>query len=179
MAKKAVKKKVTPKKKVPKYVAKKTMLQESIGHWYYNGNMEISNKFGFLYLMINRTEGMAYIGKRQFWKYKKGSMTKTGANTWRLYKSSSSHIEECIKEGDEFSYHMLGVFETRAWLSYGEAYLQMALDTLTARDEKGNRLWYNNQVAPVKYIPKRSDIELKTLEDAFNSAHKLTSLIGK
>jgi hypothetical protein len=40
-------------------------------------------------------------------------------------------------------------------------------------------LWYNNQVAPVKYIPKRSDIELKTLEDAFNSAHKLTSLIGK
>jgi len=179
MAKKAVKRKVTPKKKVPKYVAKKTMLQESIGHWYYGDDMDISNKFGFLYLMVNRTEGMAYIGKRQFWKYKKGSMTKTGANTWRLYQSSSSHIEECIKEGDEFSYHMLGVFETRAWLSYGEAYLQMALDTLTARDAKGNRLWYNNQVAPVKYIPKQSDTELKTLEDAFNTAHKLTLLIGK
>jgi hypothetical protein len=167
-----------PAKKKPArkaaYVPKKVMLKKELGHWNYSGtDRDVSNCFGFIYLMYNHTTGMSYIGKRQFWSFRRGSMVKTGAALWRLYKSSSSHVKEAVKNGDEFSYYMLGVFDTRAWTSYSEAHLQMVFDCLTERSTEGERMWYNNQIAPIKYIPKQDDKQLNELNLCIERGHKI------
>jgi len=161
-------------KKKAKYVPKDTKLKEELGHWNYTGkDRKLAESFGFLYLMVNKQTGMAYVGKRQFWAFKRNSMTKTGAALWRLYKSSSSHVKAAIKGGEAFEYHILGVFETRAWLSYTEAYLQMVLQTMTERASDGERMWYNNQVAAIRFVPKESKIEHKEMESCLSKAYKI------
>jgi hypothetical protein len=137
-----------------KYVAKKQYIKTDLGHWEYSGvNVDISKRFGFVYLVINRTRNMFYIGKKQFWSYKKNTHIKTGKSLWRAYTTSSSHVNDDIKNGDEVEFHILGVFKTRAWCNYTEAWLQMCLCSLTERDDNGERKWYNNQVAPIRFIP--------------------------
>lgn len=177
-----VKKKSPVKRKPPvkAYVAKSIKIKQELGYWEYNGpNVDVSDYFGFIYMMINKTNGMQYIGKRQFYTYKKGSMKRTGVNPWRNYSSSSSHVKDALANGDKFSYVILGVFDSRAWLSYTEAHLQMVFNTLVERDSDGERLWYNNQIAPIKYIPKKDNKAYSELMKCVDTAHTVRNLYVK
>jgi hypothetical protein len=68
---------------------------------------------------------------------------------------------------------MLGVFNTRAWCNSTEAYLQMALQSITDRDETGERRWYNNQVAAVRFIPKEDKEQHEVMEKCLAKAQRL------
>ena len=161
-----------------KYVAKKEYIKHDLGHWNYTGvNVDISKHFGFCYLVINKTKNKCYIGKKQFWTYKKNTHIKTGRSFWRAYQTSSQHVIADSKEGDELEYYILGCFETRAWCNYTEAWLQMALCTITDRDTWGERRWYNNQVAPIRFIPKHDESQHEIMEKCFKRAQKLIKKI--
>jgi len=157
-----------------KFQAKKELVKSDLGHWSYKGiNVNLAEHFGFCYLVINKTKNKFYIGKKQFWTYKKNTHTKTGKAMWRAYKTSSSHVNNDRGEGDEIEYHMLGAFETRAWCNYTEAWLQMALCSITDRDKAGERRWYNNQVAPIRFIPKHDPKQHAVMEKCFSTAEKI------
>ena len=159
---------------VSKFQAKKEYIKNDLGHWNYTGvNVNIAEHFGFVYLVINKTRNMFYIGKKQFWTYKKNTHTKTGKSMWRAYNTSSAHVLKDGKAGDELEYHMLGVFTTRAWCNYSEAYLQMALCSITDRDTNGERRWYNNQVAAVRFIPKLDEEQHETMDKCLSKAQRL------
>jgi len=157
-----------------KFVAKKELIKTDLGHWNYSGeDLDLSKHFGFVYLVINRTKNKLYIGKKQFWTYKKNTHIKTGKAYWRAYGTSSSHVAADAKANDELEFHILGAFETRAWCNYTEAWLQMCLCAITERDEAGERRWYNNQVAPIRFIPKADSLQHDTMEASLKRAQKL------
>jgi len=162
-----------------KFTAKKDYIKRDLGHWVYTGvNVDISQYFGFVYLVINKTKNKFYIGKKQLWTYKKNTYTKTGKSFWRSYKTSSVQLQLDEKEGDDMSYHILGVFQTRAWCNYSEAWLQMVLCTITDRDTSGQRKWYNNQVAPIRYIPKEDHAQHETMNKAAKKSEALVKKYG-
>jgi len=157
-----------------KFSPKKEHIKTDLGHWNYTGiNIDIAKYFGFVYLVINKSKNKFYIGKKQFWTYKKNTHIKTGKAMWRAYNTSSAHVIADSKKGDDLEYHILGVFETRAWCNYTEAYLQMALCAITDRDTQGERRWYNNQVAPIRFIPKQDDNQLSIMDKSFSKAQRL------
>jgi len=159
------------KKRKPAYKPPLIMLKQELGHWEYKGkDYDTSTMFGFVYLLVDKATGKGYLGKRQLWSYKKNSMTKTGTSVWRTYHSSSEHVKEARAEGAQFEYHMLGVFKTRAWTSYTEAYLQFVLTTMTERDSNGERLWFNNQIAAIKFIPGLDEEQHSTMEGCLKRA---------
>jgi hypothetical protein len=141
-----------------KFIAKKEHIKTDLGHWKYTGeNVNIADYFGFVYLVINTTKNKFYIGKKQFWSYKKNTHTKTGKSLWRAYGTSSTHVQKDAKQRDNLEYIILGVFKTRAWCNYSEAWLQMVLCSITDRDNQGERRWYNNQVSAIRFIPKQDE----------------------
>jgi len=157
-----------------KFVAKKEYIKSDLGHWKYTGvNADISKCFGFCYLVINKTRNKYYIGKKQLWTYKKNTHVKTGKAPWRVYATSSTHVKADAKLGDVLEFHMLGVYNTRAWCNYTEAYLQMALKVITDRDDEGERRWYNNQVAAVRFIPKLDKEQHETMDKCLSIAQRL------
>jgi len=172
--------KTKPRVKTPKFIPIKEKLKKDMGHWEYTGvNVDISENFGFVYLVINKTKNKYYIGKKQFWAYKKNSYVRKGKSLWRAYGTSSEHVCNDRREGDVMEFHMLGVFETRAWCNYTEAWLQMALCSITDRDSEGERRWYNNQVAAIRFIPKLDPKQHDTMETTLKRATKLIKLERK
>jgi hypothetical protein len=159
---------------VSKFLAKKEYIKTDLGHWSYSGqNVDMSKCFGFVYLAINKTKNKFYIGKKQLWTYKKNTHVKTGKAPWRAYDTSSSHVKADIKEGDKIEFHMLGVFTTRAWCNYTEAWLQMVLQCITDRDSSGERRWYNNQVAAIRFIPKQDDNQHEVMLKSLAKSQRL------
>lgn len=157
-----------------KFVAKKEYIKNDLGHWKYTGvNVNLADNFGFVYLVINTSKNKFYIGKKQFWTYKKNTHVKTGKSMWRAYNTSSSHVISDAKDGDVLEYHILGVFETRAWCNYTEAWLQMCLCAITDRDTQGERKWYNNQVAPIRFIPKHDDKQHGAMHKCLSKAQRI------
>jgi len=157
-----------------KFNPKKEYIKSDLGHWSYTGvNIDISTCFGFVYLVVNKSKNKFYIGKKQFWTYRKNTHVKTGKAMWRTYNTSSSHVQEDSQNGDELEYHILGVFETRAWCNYTEAYLQMALCSITERDSNKERYWYNNQVAPIRFIPKQDENQELTMHKSLSKAQRI------
>ena len=162
-----------------KFKAKKDYLKRDLGHWKYCGeDKDISKCFGFVYLVVNEDKHKFYIGKKQFWTYKKNTHTKTGKAFWRTYTTSSAHVKKDLKAGDNMSFHILGVFNTRAWCNYSEAWLQMVLCAITDRDSSGERKWYNNQVAAIRFIPKDDPEQHDEMHEASGRAQELLSIYG-
>jgi len=163
-----------------KFIAKKEHLKTDLGHWKYTGdNANLVDCFGFVYLVINRTRNKFYIGKKQVWSYKKNTHIKTGKALWRTYATSSVHVKADAKKGDELEFVMLGIFKTRAWCNYTEAWLQMSLQAITDRDGDGERRWYNNQVAAIRFIPKLDHEQHDTMLMCLAKAKRLIRIRRK
>ena len=109
--------------------------------------------FGFIYLITNLHSRRMYVGKKQYWMYKKRKPWKE--NNWHHYTSSSKDLNADIKKfgKDKFEFKILKNYKTRGGLTYGEANTQHKKDVLTAPHPDG-RLYYNKQIAAIKYIPK-------------------------
>ena len=123
------------------------------GHWISKEKIDPEESFGFVYLIRCVITGRSYIGKKQFYSYRKKKKDKE--TDWKTYTSSSSELNQDIKnwKKNNFEFHIIRVCKTRAGLVYAEANLQHKMDVLTASDKNG-RLFYNKQIGAIRFIPK-------------------------
>ena len=123
------------------------------GLWHHNYKLDPHNSFGFCYLIKNTINGKGYIGKKQYYSYKKKKKHKE--SNWQSYTSSSKSVNEDIEKYgiDNFYFEILFETQTKAWLTYMEIKLQYDYNVLVERDENGERKWYNGMIGSVKFIP--------------------------
>jgi len=98
---------------------------------------------GFLYIITNKTTKQRYVG------------VKTLHTSWKAYTSSSSELNELIKEQghDNFSFDILFSCAMKGSLSYLEAYMIITNHALCSDD------WYNKWVHEIRFKPAMRDME--------------------
>ena len=138
------------------------MTQEDYGHWLYPGQFSPEDWFGFIYRIIDLDTDREYIGKKQFWsttrKPVKGKTRRkvvVKSSDWKLYTSSSKHVNAAIGERgkDRFVFLIETLYKSKAALHYGEVEAQINEDVLRAKLPSGERKFYNAMVANMKFIP--------------------------
>jgi len=130
------------------------MLQTN--HWHHNFELDPENQFGFVYFAENKLTGKKYIGKKQYYSWSKNKKTKK--SNWEKYTSSSKNLNNDIEQYgiENFYFEILFECETRGQLTYSEANLQHKLNVLTEKDETGERVWYNNWIEKIRFIPNEN-----------------------
>jgi hypothetical protein len=97
--------------------------------WLYN-NTEfteemIDNNVGFVYIIMNLTNGKKYIGKKLFTKSKiyqknkKKKRTRISSN-WIEYTGSNDALNEDVKNGNHIVKHIIHLCTSKGWCSYYE-----------------------------------------------------------
>jgi len=133
-----------------------------LGHWQYPGEFNTDEWFGFIYRIIDTTNGMHYIGKKQFWAIKrktvKGRKNKKvikSDSDWKTYTSSSDYINDAIKlKGKEnFTFLIEALYKSKGSLSYAEIEYQINEDVLRAKLSSGDKKYYNKAIGNIKFIP--------------------------
>lgn len=124
--------------------------------------------FGFVYCIYNKTSGKRYIGKKQYYlssgkaknritdrQSPKWNPTHWRESDWKTYTGSSKDLnKEIKKEGiDNYVFEILIHCQSKGDLHYSEIELQVELDVLRAKDENGEYLYHNKQIAAVKFRP--------------------------
>jgi hypothetical protein len=123
--------------------------------WYYNGEVfrseNISDNFGFVYLIKNKINGRKYIGRKYFWSFRKpkGKSRKVKSESdWKKYYGSCPELkEDVIKFGREnFSRTMLSVHKTGGKTNFEETRQLFANNVLTESLDDGSPAWYNSNI---------------------------------
>lgn len=128
--------------------------------WYINTNLKygldafvkpfdpeeskISEYQGFVYVIIEKSTGKKYIGKKFFWKPKILPKTKTRKrrvhtvveSDWRTYYGSSKEVQSLVEQNGESNYTriILRLCKTKGECSYYEAKFQFEYDVLLKDD---------------------------------------------
>jgi hypothetical protein len=137
------------------------------GHWEYHTQLDPENFFGFIYRIDNTVNGKSYIGKKQFYSYRRKKKVKE--MKWRTYTSSSKYLNADIKLHGKKKFNFITLCQciSRAALTYTEANFQHRLHVLTAHlEDSEDRLFYNGQISGIKFIPpsKGTDIDVMELK---------------
>lgn len=116
------------------------------GHWIYHEQLDFENAFGFVYLIIRKSTGMMYLGKKFF--RGAGKSNKGKQSNWRTYTSSSKDINAMIEEAGlvDFEFHVLEQYYTRGGLSWAETWSQCHVEVPT-----NNHIWYNRFIDKVQW----------------------------
>lgn len=97
--------------------------------WMYNGEEftedMIGDNVGFVYLVVNHTTDMKYVGKKLFTKAKTYQKNKRKRRTrvasdWMTYTGSNATLNEDISEGSKISKTILHLCTSKGWASYYE-----------------------------------------------------------
>jgi len=119
------------------------------GHWNFPKQMGTQNYCGFVYLVVHKASGRAYIGRKL---YRKGGSKKSKTYghqaAWRNYKTSNKNIMEDIKKNGigSFEFYCLAEYENKLDLHYAEVKTIMANDAIIKSE------FYNNH-SPEIYVP--------------------------
>ena len=117
--------------------------------WTYKGkpftSEMINGHYGFVYLITNMATGRMYVGRKYFWSKRKRSYVESN---WQSYYGSSEYLlEDVEKLGEEnFSREILSLHGTKGITNYMEVKEQFARDVLAAKNENGERLYYNANI---------------------------------
>lgn len=126
------------------------------GHWSFHAEMDPHKYFGFTYLIRCRKTGKSYIGRKQY-KHagKKSSRNYNKEMAWRTYEGSSIHLAAHIRKVKpaNIDFICLGEYSCRGDLVYAEVHEQVTRDVLRARQDNGERLYFNGQISAIKFIP--------------------------
>jgi hypothetical protein len=120
--------------------------------WIYNDkeftSADIGNYIGFVYVITDLTNGMKYVGKKNFFsrrklpplKGKKQKRTKIIESDWETYYGSNEEVKSLV-EGfgrDRFRREILHLCETKGELSYKELLEQVERKVLLKPHEYYN-----------------------------------------
>jgi hypothetical protein len=152
-----------------------------MSHWFYNNIpydpiYEEIEAAGFVYIITNNINEMQYIGKKVFHarrtlpalKGKKRKRKVVKESDWRNYQSSCIELKKDIKKlgKENFIFEIVSFHNNRSENNYHETKLQFLLDVLEARDNKGERIFYNKNILQ-RYYPSAmyADERKETRED--------------
>jgi hypothetical protein len=126
-----------------------------------DGGLDTSKWFGFIYKVTFILTGEVYLGKKAFHRASKWGNVK-GQSNWRVYTSSSDHINDLLKEyPDEcFLFEVVMLCKTKGIMSHAESNILHKVDALTDVDEFGYRYYLNGRIEPVRWLTQGYDSEV-------------------
>ena len=123
--------------------------------WRYNKKVfestDIGDYYGFVYHIINNTNGRQYIGRKYFWKFRtpkgKKRIVKSESD-WKKYYGSCPELKEEIgKVGREnFSRIILSLHHTKGKTNFEETRQLFAHNVLTESLDDGTPRYYNSNI---------------------------------
>ena len=123
--------------------------------WLYNDKVfeseDIKDYYGFCYLLTDLENGKQYIGRKYFYsiRKKKGVRKKVRSESdWKSYYSSSKKVQQIVKESgpNRFKREILSLYIKKGQVNYNETKLLFQHNVLEARDENGEKLYYNDNI---------------------------------
>jgi len=119
------------------------------GHWSFPEQMATTKKFGFIYVIRDLRNNMAYIGKKQYRYAGDNHDLKGTESNWPWYMSSRDSMVEQIKlHGKEnFEFIVLEEYCSDRALGYAETWSIMRAETPSNQDK-----WYNRLVNKVSWF---------------------------
>jgi len=123
--------------------------------WLYNGKVfeseDINDYFGFCYLLTDLKNGKQYIGRKYFYsiRKKKGIRKRVRSESdWKSYYSSSKKIQLLVQESgpNRFKREILSLYKKKGQVNYNETKLLFQHNVLEAKDENGEKLYYNDNI---------------------------------
>jgi hypothetical protein len=123
--------------------------------WLYNDKVfeseDIKDYFGFCYLLTDLENGKQYIGRKYFYsiRKKKGIRKKVRSESdWKSYYSSSKKVKQMVLESghNRFKREILSLYLKKGQVNYNETKLLFQHNVLEARDENGEKLYYNDNI---------------------------------
>ena len=126
-----------------------------INPWFYEEKPfesdNIEDNYGFVYLIINKTNHKKYIGRKYFWQFRtpRGKKRKVKSESdWKNYYGSCPELKEDIdKLGREnFSRTILSLHKTKGKTNFGETSQLFKNDVLTESLDNGEPAFYNGNI---------------------------------
>ena len=123
--------------------------------WLYNDKVfeseDIKDYFGFCYLLTDLENGKQYIGRKYFYsiRKKKGIRKKVRSESdWKSYYSSSKKVKQMVLESgpNRFKREILSLYLKKGQVNYNETKLLFQHNVLEARDDNGEKLYYNDNI---------------------------------
>lgn len=106
--------------------------------------------FGFIYLITNLTNGKMYIGRKQFYRYRKRKIV--GESDWATYTGSNRKLNADIEElgMENFSFKLIKHTPNRGMHRYSEIKEIIKNDAILSKNKDK---FYNGQVDACRYRP--------------------------
>ena len=123
--------------------------------WRYNEKVfestDIGDYYGFVYHIINNTNGRQYIGRKYFWKFRtpKGKKRKVKSESdWKKYYGSCPELKEEIQQlgRQNFSRTILSLHNTAGKTNYEETRQLFSNNVLTEALDDGTPAYYNSNI---------------------------------
>jgi hypothetical protein len=123
--------------------------------WLYNDKVfeseDIKDYYGFCYLLTDLENGKQYIGRKYFYsiRKKKGIRKKVRSESdWKSYYSSSKKVQQIVKESgpNRFKREILSLYIKKGQVNYNETKLLFQHNVLEAKDDNGEKLYYNDNI---------------------------------
>ncbi len=140
-----------------------------LGHWIFDKEFDPDDWFGFIYRIVDLTNGREYLGKKQFHKHmrkvikgRKNRKRIKKESDWKKYTSSSTHLNNAIEDRgkDKFKFIIETLHKTKGSLYYAEVEKQIMENVLKAKlPDNVTPKYYNKQIGAVKFIPPDEVLE--------------------
>ena len=123
--------------------------------WYYKGTAftsnDIGDKFGYVYLIVNRTTRKKYIGRKYFTQCRKprgGKRKVTTESDWKCYYGSSKELKQDVKKygRNSFSREILSLHTTKGKVNFEETRQLFLNNVLTESLDDGTPAFYNSNI---------------------------------
>jgi hypothetical protein len=112
---------------------------------------DISEYYGFVYMIENLTTNKKYIGRKVFWSYRKKPNERKRQkieSDWKRYYGSCPELKEDLKlyGKDNFKRTILSLHTSKKDTNYEETRQLFKHDVLTEKNENGDPKFYNQNV---------------------------------
>ena len=123
--------------------------------WLYQGTAftsdDIGDKFGYVYLIVNRTTGKKYIGRKYFTQCRKprgGKRRVSSESDWKKYYGSSPELKQDVKQfgRNAFSREILSLHTTKGKVNFEETRQLFLNNVLTESLDDGSPAFYNSNI---------------------------------
>lgn len=142
-----------------------------MNNWTYQG-VEISESFigddpkqsdhyAFIYVITNKINGKKYVGKKLLWSTRmlkplqgqKRRRKQVKPSNWYDYCGSSKYLLADIEKYgiENFDRKIINFYPNKQEANFAELRYQIFWNVLDAKDENGERLWYNENIERVYY----------------------------